>query len=55
MEQKVWRIFVQEDFLRGRKRLTLTGYLTVAILGMIALAALIWGVRFVLSGLRPLG
>lgn|GEM_PF-4821067 len=52
---KIVEMFVEEDFLRGKKRLTLAGYLALAILAMVVLSLVILAMRFATGGLRRLG
>ena len=52
MDERLVRLFVKRDILTGRRKVTLFGWLSLAILAMLLLAILIAAIRFARGGLQ---
>ena len=53
MDEKLIGLFVKRDVLTGRRKVTLFGWLSLAILAMLLLAILLAALRFARGGLKP--
>jgi len=55
MDDRIVKLFVKRDILTAKRKVTLVGWLTGAILVMLLLAVLVAGVQFAIGGLKPVG
>ena len=53
MDERLIGLFVKRDVLTGKRKVTLFGWLSLAILAMLLLAILIATIRFARGGLKP--